>query len=1068
MKTKSINRVIAFVTALFLLLTCFAFSPIVNTRAHAAGSTYVLEASELDNVQDKGVIKDGETRTAGTDKYFTVYCGADARFDKSEKPFDDGYTGAQRINFNGGADATTPKNVVGFTTSAAATIKVWWAKNGDDERQIAVFDASGNQVDATTGTVEKNAAAISTLKVDKAGKYYIGGTPKSNYLFKIEVTEEAAAQTFELDSTANLASFNQGDKADGESEKAGTDGFFTVYYSAKTKIDKSEKTFDDGYTASQRINFGGAGDAATPKNVVGFTVGSAAEVTLWWVSNGDDRQMAIFDKDGKTVDITEGVHTKNSFFIDKFTIPAAGTYYLGATNGGNYIFKIQVVAGAAKVERGDWSKVAAPVIASAKDDGAGNMIVTVTADVSDNGGDAVAVTMTDSNGNAVDTKRSSATKTSHELTFTPDASDDYTFKATLSRDGETDKTSAEVKASFTLPLGKPAITSATSKGNGSVKVVWTPVDEATGYNVYYGSTKAGTAKADETTFTVTGLTVGQKYDFTVEAVRDTEVGAKSDKKTTEATKDAQTEWGFIRYGTSTDDKNNYVEGDLNEDGKITIASTGGKGKFQEGSNDGVAFYYTSIPSSKNFTIRAKVHVDEWTLSSGQEGVGIMAIDSLPGNGYGTPNSTDLFWSNSYRVGIQRFAYWYDKEAGVNTAAEKIGDKYQMNIGVGIQTKLGMTKANIDDVYKSANGIVEFGEYALETLAADKGLGAGTYATIGNCTNPATFKSPAVAELTDFILELTRNNTGYFLSYYTPDGKLVRTQKFYDPKALDQLDPDNVYVGFAAARNMKATISDVTLTTIDPKDDKPAEAKPATKITPKVTVGSSNVANSDKYPLLVKANVKGSADVIVGGKTVATVSIDGTDEYAKTIVPISAGTNKVEVKFTPDAKQALPENTVLSSTAPITSTITVKYDTYLAKQSNLYVAPNGTKGGNGSKAHPLDIYTAVNLVRAGQTIILMEGTYNLTSSVSIERGINGTAENAVKMIADLEAKTRPVLDFGANANVKTAGLLAAGDYWYFSGFDVARRCPRRYGIGQQLHVRQHKVLYKRRLRYLYPL
>lgn len=38
-----------------------------------------------------------------------------------------------------------------------------------------------------------------------------------------------------------------------------------------------------------------------------------------------------------------------------------------------------------------------------------------------------------------------------------------------------------------------------------------------------------------------------------------------------------------------------------------------------------------------------------------------------------------------------------------------------------------------------------------------------------------------------------------------------------------------------------------------------------------------------------------------------------------------------------------------------------------------------------------------------------------------------------MIADPEAATRPVLDFQG----RCAGMILAGDYWYFQGFDVTR-------------------------------
>lgn len=48
---------------------------------------------------------------------------------------------------------------------------------------------------------------------------------------------------------------------------------------------------------------------------------------------------------------------------------------------------------------------------------------------------------------------------------------------------------------------------------------------------------------------------------------------------------------------------------------------------------------------------------------------------------------------------------------------------------------------------------------------------------------------------------------------------------------------------------------------------------------------------------------------------------------------------------------------------------------------------------------------------------------------------------IYMIADPEAGSRPVFDFGG----KCAGMILAGDYWYFQGFDVTRSADAQKGI-----------------------
>ena len=56
---------------------------------------------------------------------------------------------------------------------------------------------------------------------------------------------------------------------------------------------------------------------------------------------------------------------------------------------------------------------------------------------------------------------------------------------------------------------------------------------------------------------------------------------------------------------------------------------------------------------------------------------------------------------------------------------------------------------------------------------------------------------------------------------------------------------------------------------------------------------------------------------------------------------------------------------------------------------------------------------------------------MEGSFTIARGNNGTKDNPIRLIADPEAKTRPVIDF----QKLFSGLTLGGDYWYFYGFDI---------------------------------
>lgn len=155
-----------------------------------ATKTYTLDANTLTTFAASAKT-DGQEEEL--DDYFTAIWSVKSKVDASAKTFDDGYTGTQRINFGG--KMLKNKNAIKFTTTKAASVKIWWAEGGDDNRQIGIASAtdysgeSANTVVATTETLEKNAACVSTLELSEAGTWILGGITNNNYIFKIEVTE---------------------------------------------------------------------------------------------------------------------------------------------------------------------------------------------------------------------------------------------------------------------------------------------------------------------------------------------------------------------------------------------------------------------------------------------------------------------------------------------------------------------------------------------------------------------------------------------------------------------------------------------------------------------------------------------------------------------------------------------------------------------------------------------------------------------------------------------------------------------------------------------------------------
>ena len=864
------------------------------------------------------------------------------------------------------------------------------------------------------------------------------------------VSGSAADNVYTLD-VADLKPFAAGQRYDGQYEVAGGHDYFTVIYSQKAKVETNDKSFPDGVSGKQRIAWGDKtyfGDQIL--NAIKFETEGSATLKLWWVCGEKDRFPAVFNQDGtilKTIEIpadhvadgSDGV--KNDIFISEVEIPSQGIYYIGNVGGSNYFYRLQVTDnkdGTPAGERGAWADVAAPVITSAEDDGEGKLTVKVNAAIGHNGGDELLVHMY--NGDKLIATRGSVTEgNSHTLVFTPADSGKYTFKAELYRGEDKKDAAASLDQNFIFPLATPHISSATSKGNGKVQVKWDSIHEAEGYNIYIDGVKVASVAADAISYLASGLTIDQEYSFVVSAVRGTEE-LSSSAVSTVATKDAKVEWGFTVYGPSTDDENNGYKGSVNDDGWVTVYSEGGKGKIQPTKVDGLAFYYTAISTDYNFTLRAKVSIDSWKLSNGQEGFGLMVTDRLGKNG----DKTD-FWNNSYLAGSTKIEYKYDSENDELIDIKVVNPsylKFSMKLGIGAVARTGITKDNLA-LFEAMdtdtiNTYFVARNYTLERQAADISPTSGTYNVIGNSTEPVAGSFEERFLVTEYIMEIQKNNSGYFITYYALDGKTVINQKkFYDPEALSQLDEDFVYAGFFAARNARITYSDISLTTILASEDKPREYPDPTYVTPTVSVNSGSITTNEDYELIVDANVAGTLNVYYEDKPIVEGKYIDTKERFRTNIELEHyNVNSIKVSFTPDPDQWLGDYVELSSKNTIHTTHDVTYNKGNYHRKTIYVSPDVlpyTTNTNGTKEHPFDIFTALENAYPGQTIILMEGTYKPGAALKIQRGMDGTADNPIRLIADPEAKTRPVIDFEG----LYAGFTHGGDYWYFYGFDVTR-------------------------------
>ena len=717
-------------------------------------------------------------------------------------------------------------------------------------------------------------------------------------------------------------------------------------------------------------------------------------------------------------DATGGSHT--------YSMTAGKTYYFYVSGSKACVYAISLEKGTPDL---DWSKVESPVLETPVVDGS-KVSVGWNAPLGDDGGEQLVVNMY-SGEKVVDSKIIKGSNSKGTAEFNPTATGDYTFKAVLSRSGEKDKESNEVKAEgFVLPLAAPSNLFATSKGNGKMLIEWDAVPEADSYEVSYstdGTTYSEAVTATDTKQLLSGLTVGTEYTFKVVAVRNNPATKKEAIVKGTATADEIRKWGSVTYGNGHEDGKDTSKDSITGsalDGSVTIKSA--SGKIVPDSYDGLTFYYTEIPTTENFILRAKVKVNSWKLSNGQEGFGLMATDRLGGSG----------WNNQYMAIASKVEYYWDAEEN-RVSTDDTLDKVTHKLGIGSIEKKGLTTDNIKDIEANKTAVIK-ANFTSKTTPLE--LRYPDYKNvIGNAQEEV--RGTVGDAITEMYMTIQKNNTGYFITYESVDGSYKTTKKYYNPKALEYLDSENVYAGFFAARNANVTFSDISITTSNPATDPAPEERPIELIAVNTKVQSPSATGTPDYTFAFTANCDGKLSIADkdGNFIAEDVEVKAKTAVNAANVVLNKGKNDFKLYFTPAEGYIPGEYMAMQSYETKEIDFTVTYKTIGEAGQSIWVAPDAK--GSGSKEDPMSIYDAVKYVQPSQQIVLMEGTYKLESSLKIARGINGTAENMIYMVADPAATTRPVLDF----QELSTGMIIGGDYWYFKGFDVTRSANAQKGI-----------------------
>ena len=101
---------------------------------------------------------------------------------------------------------------------------------------------------------------------------------------------------------------------------------------------------------------------------------------------------------------------------------------------------------------------------------------------------------------------------------------------------------------------------------------------------------------------------------------------------------------------------------------------------------------------------------------------------------------------------------------------------------------------------------------------------------------------------------------------------------------------------------------------------------------------------------------------------------------------------------------------------------------------IFVAPNGTDSNPGTINAPTTLSAAITRIQPGQTIQMRGGTYNLSNTINIDRGNNGTAGQPKHIFA--YNGERPILNFSAQSfSSSNRGIQLNGHFWHLRGLEV---------------------------------
>ena len=445
-------------------------------------------------------------------------------------------------------------------------------------------------------------------------------------------------------------------------------------------------------------------------------------------------------------------------------------------------------------------------------------------------------------------------------------------------------------------------------------------------------------------------------------------------------------------------------------GKINIRSWNGAGKITN-DHDGMNYYYTQINADEDFTLTADITVNKYLehdnddkKRNGQEAFGIMARDVVP---------------LEAEDGSQTIDPAQAKKDDNGAAVPQNGDKvFASNIAIlGGYSGTGWPSDPTDAQYEKKTQLNRINLLVREGVTATDGGGT----RIGPTALSETFP----AEGNKYTLTMQRLNGGIYVKCVDKQNDVTKDSFYYDESFLSaQLK--EAYVGFFTARWADIDVENVDFHTGSKQYSQSVSAVKDDRKTADITVKSSAYSTDENYTLTVApSNSKGRVTVKLNDRIIAeNTDIDSVTEFETKLRKDAE--NHFTIVYTPDDTQKL------TSYEPVIVRHTVYQKDMSKTGAEVYVSPNGSFAGSGTKEKPFDLDSAAGLIAPGQTIIMTEGTYYRNAPIEIAKGNNGTAST----YKTIKAEGKVVLDYQG----EYAGAVLSGNYWHIEGIDFTNCGP----------------------------